>query len=367
MGVKKWTAIGVAVVLIGAIGLISLLLNRSGNDAGYINVYFFDPVGMQMEAEARPLPEGDSQLHDVIMYLHTGPKVGTLSSTWPVELAPQPEDLVSAVILEDSTLFAFFTPVFHEMAPLNQSLFKAAFIHTIGGLPLVSDITILVTDDYGHAFETIMRDLLEEDEQYGDNGEDHTTYMPLIIYDSSHAGVLLNPLDPPISPQWITDRTFNHLHFVDATGTGLVVETYFAQDVNMQFERMAQYALDLLIAGPRQEGAVTLIPSETRIIRIEFDGSDIYVNLSNDFVTRFNGTKEHADLMIHSIVNTLLAEFSAQTRVFFLIETQPLEQFHGIEDFHTGFTRNNTLLLSYIEALAAYMEDNEYEHEEDAE
>ena len=371
MNVRKWVAIGAAVLLTITIGVASLILTRSGNDVGQINVYFFNPAAMKMEAVARPLPEGDSQLQEVIRYLHSGPGTAALSTTWPVELAPLPDDLISAVKLEDSTLFAFLTPVFHEMTPLNQSLFKAAFIHTLIGLPSVSDITILVTEDYGHAFEMIMRDLYEDNESVINHDEDYTPYRPLIIYDISHAGVLFYPLDPPISPQNIVDHAFNHLHFVDATGTGLVVEAYLALNTNMQLERRARSALYLLIDGPRQEGTLSLVPPETRILRLDIDinNIDIYVNLSNDFVTRFqfSGNKELTNLMIHSIVNTLAGEVNEHARVHFLIEGQQFEQFHLVEDFHTAFMRDTTLLLSYIEAMAEIEAEamDAYEYDED--
>jgi len=352
--VKKWVAIGAVVLLIATIGFVAVILSRGDSDTGQINVYFFNPVAMQMEAEARPLPEGDLQLQGVISHLHSGPRTGILETTWPVELALEPNDLISAMKLEDMTLFAFLSPVFNEMTPLNQSLFKAAFIHTMSGLPSVSEIKIAVTGDYSSAIDAIMRDLLEDDEPEYVYDEYYTPYIPLVIYDNNHAGVLLEPLDPPISPRWIADYMFNNLHFVDATGTGLVVESYFAENIDRWPEPLAIYALYLLIDGPRYEDTLPLIPPETRILDLGIDGTDIYVNLSIEFVTRFAfpGNKELANLMIHSIVNTLIAEIHHPTRVFFLIETQQVEYFHGVEDFHTGFVRDDRLLLSYIEAIA---------------
>lgn len=363
---RTWTSIALGLLSLVFIGIGIFMLTRRGGDDNQINVYFFNPIAMQMEAEARSLPVGDSQLQEVVMYLYTGPRARALNTTWPTEIAPDLEDLISAVKLEGATLYAFFTPVFHEIAPLNQSLFKAAFIHTLGGVPSVSDMIILVTDDYNHAFDVIMRSLDEDYVSTQDYDEDYEPYIPLVIFDSSHAGVLLNPLDPPISPQFINDRTFNHLHFVDYTGTGLVIESYNAVGINMQPTRLGRHALELLIDGPRQEGAISLIPQETRILDIEIDHAlDIYVNLSIDFVNRFVGSTEQARLMIYSIVNTLIWELPSplNSRVHFLIEAQQLEEFHGIVDFHTAFTLNNTVLLSYIEALAEEQAGYAYDFE----
>jgi len=330
MKYSKWAVIGAVVLLIAAVGAAALVLTRGGSDDGHFNVYFFNPVAMRMESEARPLPTGDRPLHAVIGHLHSGPRASNLDTTWPLELAPLPENLINVVVMDEMTLIAFILPVFNEMAPLNQSLFMAALIHTFQGLPLVSDIRLYVTDAF--------------------------SAEPVAVYDNNHAGVLLEPLDPPISPRWIADFMFTNLHFVDATGTGLVTETYFAQNIDRWPVPLAISTLQLLIDGPRYEGAVGLIPPETRILDLAIDGADIYVNLSNDFVTRFVGDKELADLMIHSIVNTLLAEgrtTARLSRLYFLIETQQVENFHGVEDFHTYFERDETLLLSYIEAREA--------------
>ncbi|MCL2378212.1 MAG: GerMN domain-containing protein [Defluviitaleaceae bacterium] len=363
VGAKKWSIVTVVLIVV-AVGLGAFILSRGSSDSGQVNVYFFNPTARRLEAEGRNLSGGGSHAHDVIGHLHFGP-VGSaaLVNTWPYELAPQPEDLIPSVYMDGSTLIAFFSPVFHEMVPLEQSLFKSAFIHTMQGLPAVSEIQIVVTENYDQAFEMIMRDLSDEtgsEAQSQVYDEYYTPYEPLIIYDSNHAGVLLDPLDPPISPTWIDDYTFNHLHFIDATGTGLVLETYFAEDIVRWDEELARYALQLLIYGPRHEGAISLIPPETRVLNLEIVGSDIYVNLSGDFVTRFvGGSRELAELTIYSIVNTLIAELRppGSPRVFFLIDTQQLEEFHGVEDFHTYFVLNNALLLSYIEAMEDEQED----------
>jgi len=356
MDIKKWGVIAAAVLVIVIIIFVMLILSWMRNNTNHINVYFFNPVAMQLEAEPRPLTEGDHQIQGVIGYLHSGPvRSAALVSMWPHILAPEPEDLISHVKLEGSTLLTFFSPVFNEMMPLEQSLFKAAYIHTMKGLPSVSEIKIVVTDDYSHAFEIVIRDLSEEDDDIpGTYDEDYTPYIPQIVYDDSHAGVLLEPLDPPISPRMIADYTFNHLHFVDITGTGLIIETYFAQEIDRWDEPLAIFAFDLLRDGPHPEDALLLIPPETRVLQLEIDTltNEMYINLSIEFYSRFTGSREHANLMIHSIVNTLIAEVRVPiSRVFFLIETQQLEYFHGVEDFHTAFVRDNTLLLSYIEAL----------------
>ena len=332
--------------------LIILLVTGDGRDDNRMYVYFFNPYTRRMEAETRPLPHVDTQIQRAVEHLYSPPnRAGTLVSIWPDDIAAEPEDLINAVKLNDSTLFAFFSPVFFDIPPLRRSLFKAAFIYTMDSLPTVSEIKIVVTEDYNFAYEMLLQHLADEDSEYDPDEEDeYPLYMPHVIYDSNHAGVLIDPLDPPISPHWIDNYTFNHLHFADVSHTGLVVESRYVEGVNRQQEQMAMEMLELLIDGPHQDDAIALIPPETRVLSVDFVGTDIFVNLSGDFALRFTGGRDLAYLMIYSIVNTLLAEFTFPTRVQFLIDAQTSEEFHGVTGFYLGFARDDARLLSYIEA-----------------
>ena len=364
---KKWIIAGAALFVLLIVGIVASLA-RNGSNTNSIYVYYFNPVALRLEPEARPMPEGEFPAREVIGFLHSSPRrAGNLSTTWPLELAPQPEDLVSAVVMEDSTLIAFFSPVFHEIAPLDRSLFKTAFIHTMGGLPGVDEIKILVTEDYAYASERLIQ-MLEEVESGEENDDEYLPYIPLIIYDSNHPGIFMDPLELPISPHRIANRVFNNLHFVDATGIGLVVATFDALEIDQQYEQLVVEILEILIDGQRQEGVLALIPPETEVLNVDVDLGNIVINLNSDFVTRFAfpGNSSLANLMIYSIVNTLAAELHHHTiRVNFLIEMEPLEDFHGVENFHLTFQRDLTLLLSYIEAQSEYDPYDDYTPEDD--
>ena len=362
MTTKKWIGAGAGLLVLVVIGLV-IALARGVNDANHINVYYFNPVALRLEPEARLQPEGEAQIWEVIRFLHSGPRrPGNLDTTWPLELAPQPEDLISAVVQEDSTLIAFFLPVFHDIAPLERSLFMAAFIHTMSGLPSVEEVKILVTEDYDYAFEMLML-MLEEAESDEENDDEVLPYIPLIIYDGNHPGVFMDPLELPISPHRIANRVFNNLHFVDVTGTGLIEKTFSALEIDQQYEQLVIEMLQILIDGQRQEGVLALIPPETEVLNVDVDLGNVVINLNSDFVTRFPfpGNTELANLMIYSIVNTIAAELlNHAIHVHFLIEMEPLEDFHGVEEFHLFFQRDLTLMLSYIEAQYEYYDYNEH-------
>ena len=341
---KKWIIAAAGFCVIGLVILGVVLFLQRNNDDNHIYVYFYNPSSRRLEAEMRPLPDGDAVMA-VLNYLHEGPNAGAHISVWPYE-AHDLEDLVTSVMMEDSMLLVFFSPIYYTMAPIEQSLFKTAFVESINSLIdrsviYVSDVKILVTDDYEYAFETLMLSLSMDDEE----DYEYVIEVPWLIYDSNHAGVYN---DPDISPALLTSYTFRYLHFVDYTGTQLVVESYAADEVNRLPDQVLIAALELLIEGPRQEGAQAVIPPDTRVRNLEIDGSDLFVDLSRDFMTGFVGGTDLARLMIYSIVNTLISENPRNIfRVHFLIETQQEEVFHGIEDFHLPFEFNESLVVAY--------------------
>jgi len=339
---KKWiiAASGLSMALLGMV--ILLLISCGSDNNNYVNIYHFNPTARQLEAESRPLPVNGDLIEVVVAHFYSGPRTNALSTTWPTQLAPNMDDLLTAVMIENEMLLAFFTSVYYEMLPLEQTLFRGAFIHTMESMigvafPSVSDIMILVTDDHEYAFDTLMLNLFAEE-------DDDPPPVPWLIYDGSLG--IYN--DPFLSRALIAPLTFRNLHFVDETGLGLIVESYDTDEIDHDMEERVRHALYLLISGFRPEGAMFPIPAETIVLNVMIDGGEAFVNLSEDFEARFNGDRELAELMIYSIVNTLILDFQPVNAVVFLIDTQLRENFHGIEDFHMPFTRNDTLLLSYI-------------------
>jgi len=320
--------------------MVFLLASCGGDSDNSIYVYHFSPIARRLEAEARPMPSGYDLVETVIGFMHAEPLSGTLVTTWPYQLAPTMEDLVQAVILEDTMLLVFLKPIFHEMQSLEQTLFKAAFIYTMESLieralTSVTEIKILVTEDYLYAFDTLMVALsAEEDEEAPD--------VPWLIYDGGFG--LYN--DPFVSRALLAPLTFSHLFFVDETGTGLFIESYTTDEADHQLEERFRQALSLLINDFRPEGALFPIPQETIIRNMWLDGDTVFLDLSSDFVTRFDGDARLAELMIFSIVNTLTR--FPPNRVIFLIDDEPLEVFHGVQDFHLPFVQDDSFLLEYI-------------------
>jgi len=332
--VKRGVIIGIGAGVIGIIVLTVLVISLRSNNEDYFSVYFFNPSAMILVSETFSIPDGDDPVMQSVEYMRSRHWAGGHESTWPFDQAPEAEDLIRNVRFNDSALLVFFSSVFFDVPALERSLFKTAFIYTMESLYPEMEIKVLVADDYELAYEVLMLSLPVDDEE---------EYPYVLIYNSEHPGIYNNP---DISPRVIQDRTFSNLYLVDASGTGLIVREYEAIDVSLQREAIAGHAFELLITLPSQEGAMSVIPAETDII-IETSGVHMTIDLSNDFYNRFEGDKHIARLMIYSIVNTMAAELNTPNlRVFFWIDSQQVENFHGVEDFHLEFVRDHSLLLS---------------------
>jgi len=333
MGKKQWyLALGVLCAICSVV-IIFIVFTLRGHSDSDIHIYYFNPSALRLEGEARQLPEGDALFDAAIGFMHTGPQSGALASTWPLEHAPYPEDLVQDIVIDSATLLAFISDAYNDVPPLDQALFKTAFVHTMRSItqsafPYVTDIKLLIPggDDAG-------------------NGEDDPFYPWQVLYNSNFG--VYN--DPFLSPAMQSVHTFANLHFVDETGTGLIVVSHTSDDIDTRVLQRAEYALELLIRGLEPEGALFPIPRETHILDMTHEAlaSTLFLDLSADFVNRFTGTKEMAELMIYSIVNTLTA-FRVIDNVVFMIDTRLIETFHGVEDFNLPFSGDSSFLLEYM-------------------
>jgi germination protein M len=153
-------------------------------------------------------------------------------------------------------------------------------------------------------------------------------------------------INPVISSVRLTTRTFT-LYYVNDTLDALVPVEYTSSNVNM--DQIERYIVSRLIEEPPQEGLIATIPSETRIIDVMTEESICYVNLSADFVSRFNGSPSLAQLMLYSIVNSLTENMTHVKRVQFLIDSERVDQFQGTADFHQVFERDETLIAGFGE------------------
>ncbi|MCL2216585.1 MAG: GerMN domain-containing protein [Defluviitaleaceae bacterium] len=330
-----------SVVLVAVLVVVATLVlansdwDFSGEDEQAI--YFFNVGEGRLEPEFRflpyPLPGGTLSMVDMaLVNMINEPDRTALSRVWPEDI--ELRELITGLEMQGNTLVVTFSEAYRKMGALEEALFRSAFTLTMVGLPHIEEVKIRVA--YGN-----------ED---GEIGWDEW-------FES--AGTIAN--DPSISPMRISNATFG-LFFVDEAGEGLVVETYFAEGVNVRQRALA--SLERLIEGPSDPDFLPAvsIPTGTRVRNVieVAAGGDIYVDLSAEF-NRFGGTAAQAELLIASIVNTLIESIipggGRARRVFFFIDSIRYEEFHGVSDFHLYFTFDETLVLGYGE--------DEYEYEDE--
>ena len=69
MTMRKWIMAGAAFLVLVVVGIV-VTLARYGSNTNFINVYYFNPMALRLEAEARSLPEGEFQIQEIIEFLH---------------------------------------------------------------------------------------------------------------------------------------------------------------------------------------------------------------------------------------------------------------------------------------------------------
>lgn len=323
--VKKWHwIIGffVIFILVGS-GIAFFVFSDWGQEIvspHRMHVYFFNPSQGRLEPEVRPWPEGDVRdwLYALAWHLESTPVTAGLNSTWP-----QTENgglIVDMLMSGDDSdvLVVYLTDDYFNMPPLEESLFRSAFTLTMVGMAFIDSVKFVVNTEDGVYTEWV-----------------------------ESAATIAN--NPSITPARLSNVQFT-LYFIDESMEGLVTEIYDATNVDIQ--QRGLFALQQLIEGPQMAGSFTAIPSETRIrdVTPDVDAGGIYVNLSSEFVTNFSGTPAQARLMIYSIVNTVVYNTPGSfRRVFFLVDSERLEQFHGVGDFKMAFNFNERIMMGFVE------------------
>lgn len=91
----------------------------------------------------------------------------------------------------------------------------------------------------------------------------------------------------------------------------------------------AKQILEELIKGPREPSLSPTLPSSTQIRDVWMEGDCIYVNFSSSLAKAHPGGSSGELATVYSIVNTLLDNFPAYSRVQILIQGKPRETLAG--------------------------------------
>lgn len=154
------------------------------------------------------------------------------------------------------------------------------------------------------------------------------------IYRGDIVTKVLEP-NPPTTIQTIT------LYFASSDGTKLVKEERdIALNNSIPIEK---YIVEELIKGPKKEGHIATIPSDTVIKDVTTKEAVCQVDLSFDLKSKFFTTPESKTLMIYSIVNSL-TEVSKIKKVAFLVDGKKEIEFSKYIDLRESFERDDTLI-----------------------
>ncbi len=134
-------------------------------------------------------------------------------------------------------------------------------------------------------------------------------------------------------------QKFITLYFAGKNGKNLVMER---RRVDISDISLETAVVTELIKGSNSEGAVNLIPQDTKVLSVETKEGICFVNLSSDFIKKYTGGTAGGQLCIYSIVNSL-TELEGIEKVQFLIEGAKTDLFNEMV-FSEVFERDETLI-----------------------
>lgn len=108
------------------------------------------------------------------------------------------------------------------------------------------------------------------------------------------------------------------LYFVDSTNGRLVPEVRQI-DVKEIIDNPYEKIMNLLIEGPQNESIGKSIPDGTKINSIKLEKENLILDLSQEFISKYDKGSEEQTRMIYSVVNSFL-ELNEVTSVTFLID-----------------------------------------------
>lgn len=131
------------------------------------------------------------------------------------------------------------------------------------------------------------------------------------------------------------------LFFSNSDGTGLVEESREVHySTNISMERLI---MEQLIEGPKKDGAIATIPSETKIINISVVDGICYVNLDQNFQNQNQEITE--EVLLYSIVNSL-TELPTVSKVQLYINGDAKGKVRYTYELSTMYEKNPKLLIT---------------------
>ncbi len=278
------------VALLSVIILLSGCTFMGGRDASLddtASVYYIEGNGSALVEAVVTLPDSSkkAQVKYLIEQLLNPPK-GKLSP-----LCDGTE--LNSVTIKDEIAVVDFSDEFEDFDELRNALAPAAVAKTLCSLEFISGVSILVDGMEAMGSDGKPLGVIMESDVVGE-GKAENTKAKVVLY------------------------------FANDMGDGLSSEN---REVEIAAAGTVEKAIvEELIKGPKNAGSIGIIPAETKVISVETKNNVCFVNLSKDFVNKYQGGTAGETLTVYSIVNSL-TELGTIDSVQFLIEGEKRDEF----------------------------------------
>ncbi len=311
-----WIVILVCIIVLGAIVAIAMHGQGKRNitketDNIPVNIYFLNASKGILEPEERIIKNGSHKdiIENILTELRSGPKSASLSGTIPAD-----SEIKLKLYDNHKLVDVQFSDDYKNMSPNEELFCRASLVWTLTEAVFIDDVHIYVGDE----------ELLKSD------GE------PIGLLNRNNVKI-----EPEIPPVMTTGQDFK-VFFADGQGLGLIAEECTIQVApNQQVET---YIVEQLIKGPTDPDLFRTIPAETKVRDVKTDDSICYVDLSADFINKFEGGSTPERLAVYSIVNSL-TELPGVKKVQILIEGNKVSTIAGHMDLSSPFERNAEIIL----------------------
>jgi hypothetical protein len=148
---------------------------------------------------------------------------------------------------------------------------------------------------------------------------------------------------PPPSPE-AARRIHVRLYFEASEQPGLLSEereVTFSSDLGVQLRTV----IEELAKGPHTAGLLPTLPAGTRVLEVFVHAGGVaFVNLSSEVASGLPGGSRNELLSVYSLVNTIVTNFPATSRVQLLVNDQAVSSLAGHVDLSRPLPPDMTLV-----------------------
>ncbi len=198
-----------------------------------------------------------------------------------------------SVSIKDEIAIVDFSDEYYDAKDVQNALAPAAVAKTLCSLDFISGVSILVGGEEAKGADGKPLGIIMESDVIG-QGKAENAKATVVLY------------------------------FASDMGDGLAAES---REVLIPAASTVEKAVvEELIKGPKNAGSIGIIPTETKVLSVETKNNVCFVNLSKDFIDKYQGGTAGETFAVYSVVNSL-TELGTVDSVQFLIEGEKRDEF----------------------------------------